>query len=132
MPNLPIKGLPAGDSGRSLVRLNHTFRGGISRYGIACIRNNANGKSKIVLVLGHDDEDAVFMPYDIRTALGADKGGTLDFSIESVRILGKLRWYVSSPDPAVSIPAWIAIVGLGLGVVGLVIGIITLVCPNAG
>ncbi|MGH6616680.1 hypothetical protein [Sphingomonas sp.] len=130
MPKLPIKALPAGDSGRLLVRLNHAYRGDIGRYDIARIRNTANGESKMVLVLGHDDEDAVFMPYDIRVALGVEKGGELDFSIEKVGLLGKLVWYVNPPDPAVSIPAWIAIVGLGLGVVGLLIGVVTLVCPS--
>ena len=92
MPNLKVKGLPAGDSGRLLVRLNHAHRQGSARFGIVRVSNNANGKSVRVLMAGHDRDDAIFMPFDIRTALGADKGGALDFSIKKVGWIGKLRW----------------------------------------
>lgn len=132
MPQLTVKGLPDGDNGRALVRLNHKHRDGIERYGIARMTNLANQKSLIVLVLGHDAEDAVFMPYDIRTMLDVSKGGNLNFSIRRVRFLGRLLWYINSPDPAVHIPAWIAVIGLVLAIVGVVAGIIPLICPQGG
>ena len=90
--------------------------------------NNANSKSLKVLVLGHDSNDTIFMPYDIRTALGVDKGGKLDFSFRKVGVIGRLCWLVNSPDPAVYLPAWIAVFGLILAVVGIVIGILPLLC----
>jgi len=124
MPTLPVEGLPSGDAGRLLVRLNHAHREGLMRYGIAQLSNNANRKSLDVLLLGHDREDAIFMPYDIRVALDVDKGSKLDFSIKPVGLVGKLRWYLSSPDPAVHLPAWIALIGLLLAIVGIVIGIV--------
>jgi hypothetical protein len=122
MPKLPVKSLPSGDSGRLLVRLNHAHRSGVARYGIARITNNANAKSLNVLLLGHDQADAIFMPYDIREALNVDKGGSLDFSIKKVWWLGRLLWYVNSIDPAVHVPAWIAVTGLVLALIGLGIG----------
>jgi hypothetical protein len=128
MPKLPVKSLPSGDSGRLLVRLNHAHRSGVARYGIARITNNAKAESRKVLLLGHDQADAIFMPYDIRKALNVEKGGELDFSIEKVGWFGKLGWYVNSIDPAVYIPAWIAVVGFVLAIIGLGIGILPLVC----
>jgi len=103
MPILLVKKLPNGDNGRLLVRLNCKHRDGVKRYGIAKIINNANKKSQIVLILGHDNKTSIFMPYDIRTALGVSKPGEkLEFSIKKSWWGGRLYWYVSSPDPAVS------------------------------
>ena len=126
MNSLPIKGLPRADNGRLLVRLNDKYRVGIPRYGIAKLTNSDNGKSEIVLMLGHDDESAIFMPYDIRKALKVEKGSTLNFTIHKVKPWGKLCWYVDSPDPAVHVPAWIAIGGLILAVASIIIGIISI------
>lgn len=124
---LPVRKLPTGDNGRLLVRLNIKYRSEINRYGIAKITNNEQKSlSKTVLVLGHDDDEAIFMPYDIRAALKVNKGEKLNFSIEKVGIWEKISWYVSSPDPAVYIPAWIAIIGIGLAIISTVIGAVSL------
>ncbi|WP_336977398.1 hypothetical protein [Altererythrobacter fulvus] len=108
--------------------MNHTYRSGIARYGIARIANNANGKSLNVLLLGHDRSDAIFMPFDLREALGVAKGDELDFSISKVGLGGKMGWYVGSIDPAIHIPAWIAVIGLVLAIFGLAIGILSVIC----
>ncbi|GAA4216455.1 hypothetical protein GGQ68_002593 [Sagittula marina] len=128
MSKLPVKGLPSGDGGRLLVRVHDHYKVGIERYDIAKLANTENGKSLLVLVLGHDDAGAIFMPYDIRRALGVDKGGKLDFSIEKVGKCGKLRWYFTTPDPAVHVPAWIAAVALGLSILGAILGAVSLLC----
>lgn len=127
MPKLPVEALPPSDNGRHLVRLNHKHRGrDIKRYGIAKLSNTANGKTLQVLMLGHDRDDAIFMPYDIRTALEVTKGGQLDFKIEPGGFFSKLRWYVGSPDPAVHIPAWIAVTALGLTLTGAILAFVSL------
>lgn len=74
MHELSVKPLPSGDVGRLLVRLNHTYRDGVDRYGIAKITNEQNGKSPLVLMLGHDDDSRIYMPFDIRRALGVNPG----------------------------------------------------------
>ncbi len=127
MTKLNVQRLPKADHNRLLVRLNIKYREGIDRYGIARITNTENSKSENVLVLGHDDDKAVFMPYDIHTALGLKKGDELDFTLKKVGFWGKLCWYVSSPDPAVQIPAWVAVGGLILAIASLVIGIVSIV-----
>lgn len=127
MPRLHVEGLPSGDAGRMLVRLHHEHRSGVERFGIARLSNRANGKSLDVLLLGHERADAIFMPFDIRERLGATKAGELDFSIRRVGWIGKLRWYVSSPDPAVHIPGLIAVIGMALAVIGLGASILPLI-----
>lgn len=128
MTELTVKGLPPGDAGRQLVRLNHKHRAGVARYGIVKLTNHANSNTIHVLVLGHDEDTAIFMPYDIRTKLDVEKEGKLDFEIRSVGLVGKFYWYVSADDPAIYLPAWIAVVGLGLSVIGLALGLAPFLC----
>lgn len=126
MYSLPVKGLPHSDNGRLLVRLNFKCRNKIPRYGIAKLTNKDNEKSEIVLVLGHDNDKAIFMPYDIRKALDLEKGSKLNFAIHKVTPWGKLCWYLGSPDPAVHVPAWIAVGGLILAIASIIIGIVSI------
>ncbi|MBN2752358.1 MAG: hypothetical protein JXQ84_06585 [Rhodospirillaceae bacterium] len=120
MAKLHVEGAQASEAGRWMVRLNIKHRAGIERYGVARLTNTANGKAIDVLLLGHNRDDAIFMPYDIRERLGIAKGGELDFSLRKIGLWGLLRWYVRSPDPAVFIPARIAVIGLLLAIVGLI------------
>ncbi len=123
MTQLPVRALPANDSGRLLVRLNTACRAGIPRYGIAALTNVQNAKSVDVLVLGHDDASAIFMPYDIRVALGVEKGGSLNFEIIEVGLLGKVGWLLKTPDPAVHVPAWLALISVLLGFISIAIAL---------
>ncbi len=124
MTLLPIKALPSNDTGRLIVRLNKSHRGGVPRYGIAQLTNTGNAQSVKVLVLGHDDGTAIFMPYDIREALGVDKGGHLDFTIQKVGWLGKISWLLTTPDPAVHLPALLALLSVCLGAIGVVVALL--------
>jgi hypothetical protein len=123
MTKLPVKALPSNDTGRLLVRLNRKYRAGIPRYGIAKLMNSNNSKSVKVLVLGHEDETAIFMPYDIREALGADKGADLEFTVQKTGWFGKVCWLLKTPDPAVHVPAWLALISVCLGTLGLAIAL---------
>lgn len=121
MAKLPVKALPPNDSGRLLVRLNAKYRPDIPRYGIARLTNVENRKFERVLVLGHDEDTAIFMPYDIREALGVRKGAELEFSIEEVFWFSKVCWLLKSRDPAVQVPAWLALTSVLLGTLGVAI-----------
>jgi hypothetical protein len=129
MPILPVDGLSPNDGGRLLVRVNVKYRVGIPRYGIARLTNSSNSKSLNVLVLGHDDAKAIFMPYDIRTELGVERGGQLDFTIKKVGWIGKVCWYLRTPDPAVHVPAWLALVSVILGALGLAVSVFGYLFP---
>lgn len=125
MPVLSVKKLPSADAGRLLIRVHHSHRYGIERYGIAKFKNLENSKDTLALVLGHDENDAIFMPYDIRTKLGIEKGTQLSFEIETVGILSKLKWYVQSCDPAVYLPAWLAVISIILGFLSILLAAFT-------
>lgn len=87
---LPLKPLPSSDQGRLFVRLNHKYRGDVDRYGITRLVNVGNEHAILVLMLGHDCDEAIFMPYDIRTKLEARNGGELEFRIEKAGLSGRL------------------------------------------
>nr|WP_321461175.1 hypothetical protein [uncultured Cohaesibacter sp.] len=126
MTHLRVRGLPPNDSGRLLVRLNSKYRAGIPRYGIALITNQANKKSVKALVLGHDKQTAIYMPYDIRDALCVEKDGFLEFTIQKVGWVGKICWLLTTLDPAVRIPAWLALLSICLGVLGVALSLFSL------
>lgn len=128
MPKLQVEGPQSSDTGRWLVRLNIKHRAGVERYGVARLTNRANGRELDALLLGHDRVDTIYMPYDIRERLGVDKGGQLEFSLHKVGLRGLLRWYVRSPDPAVYIPAWIAVIGLALAALWLFLAALSIIC----
>lgn len=123
MTKLLVKPLPSNDAGRLLVRLNCKHRAGVPRYGIVKLTNIRDSKSSKVLVLGHEDDSAIFMPYDIRAALGVAKNAELEFSINKVGWLGTLHWLLKTPDPAVHLPAWLALISVLLGVLGVLISL---------
>lgn len=124
MPNLPVKALPSNDNGRLLVRINFKHRAGIRRYGVAELTNSENSKSVVALMLGHDDETAIFMPYDIRVELGVGTGDQLNFTVKRVGWIGKICWYLRNPDPAVHIPAWLAVASVFLGLIGVAFSVL--------
>jgi hypothetical protein len=97
MAKLTVAGLPSNDAGRQIIRLHHSHRGGAPRYGIVKLTNNGNGREVRAVVLGHEDDKNIYMPFDIRTALGVDKNGTLDFEVVEVGWTGKLRWWRTIP-----------------------------------
>ncbi|WP_321831173.1 hypothetical protein [Thalassovita sp.] len=124
MTKLPVKTLPSGDNGRLLVRLNHKYREIVPRYGFAQLTNAKNANAVNVLLLGHDDDTAIFMPYDIRNALGVSKGGELKFTVKKVGATSKVLWLLRSPDPAVHMPALLAAASVLLGILSVLIALL--------
>ena len=78
------------------------------------------------MLLGHDDDSAIYMAFDTRQALGVEKNEPLNFELKALGWFGKMLWYVRTPDPRIYIPAWLAIWSVGLGVIGIVLGVISL------
>ena len=127
MPQLEVKGLDRSEWGSSIVRVHHSHRSGIGRYGVARITNIADrSKSYDAVLLGHDDDSAIYMAFDARQALGVDKSERLNFDLRALGWLGKMRWYLRTPDPRIYIPAWLAVWSVGLGAIGIVLGAISL------
>lgn len=127
MPLLKVEGLNRSEWGGSIVRLHYSHRSGMGRYGVARIINKDNlSRSFDAVLLGHDDESAIYMDFDARQALGIEKGAQLNFRLRKLGCLGKLCWYLKAPDPRIYIPAWLAACSVGLGLIGVILGIIAL------
>ncbi|WP_296427235.1 hypothetical protein [Yoonia sp.] len=127
MPQLNVKGLDRSEWGNSIVRLHQSHRSGIGRYGVARIINSADrSRSCDAVLLGHDDENTIYMAFDTRQALGIDKGQRLSFELTELGWLGKLRWYLKTPDPRIYIPAWLAVWSVVLGLLGFLLGVVAL------
>jgi hypothetical protein len=127
MPQLEVKGLDRSEWGSSIVRMHHSHRSGIGRYGVARIANTSDpSKSYDAVLLGHDDVSAIYMAFDTRQALGVEKNESLSFELKALCWFSKLLWYLRTPDPRIYIPAWLAIWSVGLGVIGIVLGFISL------
>ncbi|AMJ60954.1 hypothetical protein [Bosea sp. PAMC 26642] len=125
--NFEVGQAQEGDIGRRRVRVHYKKRSGSSRHGIVVL-TAASGKSVLASVLGHElDQNLILMDYDVRAELGVSKGQKIELIIERAGLLGKLRWYLGNADPAVHIPAWIAIWSLFLGIAGIAIGLYPLV-----
>ncbi|AMJ61064.1 hypothetical protein [Bosea sp. PAMC 26642] len=67
------------------------------------------------------------LDYEVRTELGVSKGQKIELVIERAGLAGKLRWYFGNADPAIHIPAWIAVWSMFLGIAGIAIGLFALV-----
>lgn len=130
MTKLKVCRLPRDDNGRHLIRLNHKYREAIQRYGIAKI--TIKGRSEKVLILGHDEEDNIYIPLDIRNDFKVYVGEDINIKLSKVGVVGKLQWYLKAKDPAIYIPAWIAIVGLTLALpsffIDVVIPVVNILC----
>lgn len=127
MTKLKVKGLEVREWGATIVRLNHTHRNGVKRWEIAKIINNEKSSlSSLVMLLGHDEKNAVFMAYDTRVELGVDEDIELDFSIEKAGLWDRFNWYTSNRDPMVRIPAKLAVLSFGLGVLGVLLGALSI------
>ena len=127
MPKLEVKGLDRSEWGSSIVRMHQSHRSGIGRYGVARIINTSDrSRSYDAVLLGHDDDSAIYMAFDTRQALGVEKNEPLNFALKALGWFGKILCYVRTPDPRIYIPAWLAIWSVGLGVIGIVLGVISL------
>lgn len=111
------------DASRLIVRMNHDYRDGAGRWAVVRIRCADTSKTVLALALGHDTKNAIFLPYDVRSALKVEEGTSYNFQIAKVGWLGTIRWWLCSKDPAVRIPAWLAVWSVGLGAASLIIAI---------
>lgn len=118
---------PLEDIGKGRVRIHYTKRGGARRFAVF---NIAVGRqSFLASVLGHEgDSDRILLDLDQRNDLGVRENDKLEAELTLVGFPGRVRWYLSSPDPAVHVPAWLAFWSVILGGLGFALGIVSIVC----
>ncbi|MES0028026.1 hypothetical protein [Mesorhizobium sp. M0040] len=116
---------PFDDIGRGRVRVHYSRRDGAKRFTVFKI--SSGDQSFLASVLGHEDEvDKILLDIDQRADLGVVEGGSIDLALTRVGFCGRVRWYLSVPDPAVHVPAWLAVWSVALGALGLILGAMSL------
>ncbi|VVT12029.1 hypothetical protein [Hoeflea sp. EC-HK425] len=118
---------PIDDIGRGRVRIHLSRRNGAKRFTVFRISNGET--SFLASVLGHEEEaDKILLDIDQRADLGVDDSSSIDLTLTRVGFCGRVRWYLSVPEPAVHVPAWLAVWSVALGSLGLILGFISLIC----
>lgn len=92
------------------------------------IRIDHNGKKAYAIVRGQAEGerpgDTIIMDEFIRTRLGVKQDETISScGIRSATPFEKIIWYFYATNPAVHVPAWLAVISVGLGVLSLVLTI---------
>ncbi|MRX33202.1 hypothetical protein [Aminobacter sp. MDW-2] len=124
--NFVVKKAQADDAGRGRVRIHYKRRGGAPRYSVMRL-TSANRVQTLVSALGHDEgEEEIWMDFDLRNRFGVKADDKIEITVSSAGPLDKLWWYLSAADPAVRIPAWLALWSVFLGAAGVVLGVISL------
>jgi hypothetical protein len=84
-------------------------------------------RSFLASVLGHEDEtDKILLDIDQRADLGVVEDRSIELKLTQLGFCGRVRWYLSVPDPAVHVPAWLAAWSVALGALGLILGAVAL------
>ncbi|KZK76640.1 hypothetical protein PsW64_04799 [Pseudovibrio sp. W64] len=124
MPKLKVVKALRNDVGRLIVRVNIDHRDHAKRYDVIEIECQDTSKRILALALGQDCKTSISMPYDVRNEMGVAKNEVYDFTIKKIGIIGALCWWLKSRDPAVRLPAWIAVGSLALGILSLGLAIL--------
>ncbi|WP_224823852.1 hypothetical protein [Cognatishimia sp. MH4019] len=118
--------------GLGVVELHKSKRKEISRRSIVKITNTTNGHFVFCSVIGNDrpnEQSVMRLDLDQRKALGAPQGRapfTGDFEIKPATLVGRVKWFVSVPDPFIRTGSQIAVISLVVGLIGFVLGLISL------
>lgn len=114
------------DIGRDIVRIHRDDRrpAEVNRHDI--IRLSVGAKSIVVAMRGNDTPGIINIDIDLREELGLSVGGTYDFELRKVGKVGQFLWQWNATDPAVRLPAQIAIVSFCLGLIGLALGVVSI------
>lgn len=115
---------PVDDIGLGRVRVHYTRRKGAKRFTVFEISNGK--RSFVASVLGHEDEpDKILLDIDQRSDLGVAENSPVELQLTQVGFCGRVRWYLSVPDPAVHVPAWLAVWSVALSTIGLILAVIS-------
>lgn len=120
------------DSGREVARMHVSNRRFASRYDIIRIKHGTNQVFVPILGLdGVENKAVARLGYDLRERLGISKTDVstdkrINLTTEQVGWWGQLYWYLSTKDPAVKVPAWLAFWSFILGATGLTLAVLSI------
>jgi len=82
----------------------------IKRFSVARIINEKDQSYWDAVLMGHDNENTIYMDFDARQALGVKKGQkNFEFKLKKLGFFCKIYWYLRTPDPRIHTPARLAV-----------------------
>jgi hypothetical protein len=125
---LKVRKLPEEDVLKDVVRLGDAYRDGIPNQTICLVRANRRKARGFVRGWGESStgsEPIIGLDAAMRRKLGLEKDVEYDFQLIPLGGLGQFLWYLGASDPAVRLPAMLALVSLIVGVIGFFLGIVS-------
>lgn len=114
-----------------MVRIPENHRNGIENGTVVRIWHG--GRRVFAIARGlHDRSDSVIvMDEFVRRRLGVDRASQIDSkNIRRATRWEKLTWYLEATNPAVHVPAWVAVISLALGTLSVMLGIAGIVIAS--
>ena len=126
---LKVRKLPEEDVLKDVVRLGDAYRDGIPNQTICLVR--ANGRKARGFVRGWGDTTVGSKPLigldaALREKLRLEKDVEYNFQLVPLGWFGQFLWYLDASDPAVRLPALLALLSVILGLVGLLLGVVSM------
>jgi hypothetical protein len=89
------------------------------------VRLDAGDRHVLVVARGQSGNDQIIQmdEFTRRRLGGVAVNADLDLTMRPATIKDQLLWYVHATNPAVRIPAWVAIISLWLGAISVALGI---------
>lgn len=122
---LKVKEAQLDDVERGFIRLHQDERDGADRFDVVQVKTGE--EELLAIVLPHNDKGTIWINTDGRSDLGLKVKDTREFTIVKLNWWGRIKWYCTAKDPAIHVPAWLAIISLGLGALGAILGIIGII-----
>ncbi len=109
-----------------MVRIPKRHRGGIENGTVVRIEHDGNRVFAIARGLeGRNEDPVVVMDEFVRRRLGVKARSKIDSdSIRKASRWEKLTWYLEATNPAVHVPAQVAVISLGLGALSVLLGVV--------
>ncbi|WP_421871910.1 hypothetical protein [Nitratireductor rhodophyticola] len=109
-----------------MVRIARDHRGSIENGTVVRIEHDGNRVFAIARGLQGRNKDAVIvMDEFVRRKLGVRARSKIDSNnIRKAKRWEKLTWYLEATNPAVHVPAWVAVISLGLGALSVLLGLV--------
>ncbi|MBR7654833.1 hypothetical protein KCX83_21315 [Brucella oryzae] len=119
---LKVKEAQSDDVERGFIRLHKDERDGADRFDV--VRLKTGNEELMAIVLPHNEKGTIWINTDGRNDLGVKVSDIREFTISKLNWWGRIKWYCTAKDPAIHVPAWLAVISLGLGALGAILGII--------
>jgi hypothetical protein len=112
---------PDKHTGKGRVLVNYERRDGAKRYEIVRI-TTPRGRSAYAAAIGHyRPADVIMMDHDLRVALNLNAGDVTALEITRCGLPGTIWWYLSTRDPLIRVPAFLAVISVALGALSIVL-----------